>query len=71
MTLDYKRLSSGYHYVKANSFHHLFAQWPVGERLTPSHVSSHGELNPITFASFMWQAEQLAASASGDASASK
>lgn len=63
MMLEYKLLPSGFHYVKATGFHHLFAQWPVGEPLRPEHVSAPGALNPITFASFMSQAERLVPSA--------
>lgn len=38
----YKRLSTGYHYVRDTSAAHVFAQWPVGEELLPMHVSHNG-----------------------------
>lgn len=38
--LTYKRLSSGYHYVRDPNAHHLFAQWPIGRVCTAEDVSS-------------------------------
>lgn len=40
--LEYKLLSTGYHYVRAARFAHLFAQWPIGGAVQISH---NGELS--------------------------
>lgn len=41
MIVSHKRLASGYHFVNAVGYAHLFAQWPVGTELTIEHVSHH------------------------------
>jgi hypothetical protein len=58
MNSEYKRLSTGYHYVRAVSFFHLFAQWPVGETLTTEHVSHNG-VSDRTLELFIASAQQL------------
>lgn len=39
MNVSHKIIDSGYHYVKALDYAHLFAQWPVGTELTIEQVS--------------------------------
>jgi len=40
--IEYKRLSTGYHYARDTRAFHCFAQWPVGQELTAEHVSHNG-----------------------------
>lgn len=60
MNLQYRRLESGFHYVRDTDSHHLFAQWPVGESLAPEHVSvGLADLHPERLRLFMSKAEDL------------
>jgi hypothetical protein len=45
MNLKHKILSTGYHFVRSAEHAHLFAQWPVGSRVTPADVSD-GDCRP-------------------------
>jgi hypothetical protein len=58
MELDYSRLSTGYHYVRAVGAHHLFAQWPVGRACEAEDVS--GIPWSISCAEFAEQAQRAA-----------
>lgn len=40
MDLEYKRLKTGFHYVRHRNMHHLFAQWPIGSTCTVDDVST-------------------------------
>lgn len=40
MDLEYKRLDTGFHYVRHRNMHHLFAQWPIGTICTVDDVST-------------------------------
>jgi hypothetical protein len=42
MSIEYKRLSTGYHYACETAAFHRFAQWPIGSELTAEHVSHNG-----------------------------
>lgn len=61
MIVTYKLLSTGYHYVRAVGYAHLFAQWPVGTLCDHSAVSS-GEfvLSPETISNFIKAAQSAA-----------
>lgn len=65
--LTYKRLSSGYHYVRDPNAHHLFAQWPAGRECTVEDVS--GIPWEVSCAEFAEQAQRLADA--GDANAAE
>lgn len=41
MQVTHKIIDTGYHYVRAVGYHHLYAQWPVGLTLASDQVS-HG-----------------------------
>jgi hypothetical protein len=51
--VKYIRLDSGYHYVKAIDYAHLFAQWPVGTPLRAEHVGYNDEIDVPTLIEFM------------------
>lgn len=40
MNVTHKILSTGYHYVRATGYAHLFAQWPRGTRCDYAAVSA-------------------------------
>lgn len=48
MNVTHKILSTGYHHVRAVGYAHLFAQWPVGTRLSLADISD-GEM-PVSVA---------------------
>lgn len=62
MRLEYKRLDTGYHYVRDADAHHLFVQWPVGQSAKKEDVS--GVPWSISAADLAEQAQRLADSQS-------
>lgn len=64
MDLEYKLLSTGYHYVRDRGAHHLFAQWPVGKFCKAEDVS--GIPWEISCADFAEKAQRVADSASAE-----
>ena len=45
MEVKHKLTDTGYHYVRAVGYWHLFAQWPIGTQCDHSSVSA-GEMPP-------------------------
>lgn len=58
MDLEYKRLDTGFHYVRHRNMHHLFAQWPIGSTCTIDDVSTIPFA--VSCADFAEQAQRLA-----------
>jgi hypothetical protein len=63
MQVEHKVLSTGYHHVRAIGYAHLYAQWPMGTRLTFDAISTgEGFVRDETLAEFIEQAERAASS---------
>ncbi len=61
MRLTHKILDTGYHYVRAGDYAHLFAQWSVGARLERENVSyGEGYIDYEKLRDFMDKAQRLA-----------
>lgn len=61
MNVTHKFIDTGYHYVRAVGYAHLFAQWPRGTQLAYDQIS-HGEMpmSELTLAKFIDAAQRAA-----------